>query len=274
MTAVTFLCYNVKMRWIEELDLSVSGPWPTMGTRTLGERPWLLVDESAGVELALRRRLLDTRPGDVLAEPAASLPAATELLELIEATGTPIAAGGSPLDRLGRSVQEDLCMLQRGPDEWVLRAAVLCFPSRWRLADKLDRPLTDVHAPTPRYAESLASRVTTLLDRLGDRIVLRRNWFVHPDPALFQPRRPPTGDPVIPSGRCATDLFVRSERQTLRRLQRSEWAVFTIRVQQQPLGVLLERRGEEFASFIRNAPEELVSHRGMSAAQRRQLLAL
>lgn len=262
------------MRWIDELDLTTSGPWPSMGTRSLGERPWLVADECAGVELALRRQLLDLRAGDVLAEPDRSHPPATELLELVAATGTPIRAGRSPLDRIGRSIQEDLCLLERGPDEWILRAAVLCFPSRWRLADKLDRPLTDVHAPTPRYAESLASRVTTLLDRLGDRIVLRRNWFVHPDPALFQPQRPPAGDPVIRSGRCASDLFVRSERQTLRRLQRSGWTVFTIRVQQQPLGVLLERRGDEFGSFIRNAPDDLVSHRGVSAAQRRQLMAL
>lgn len=262
------------MEWLDEVDLSVGGPWPSMATRSLGRRPWLVVDERVEAELTLRRTLLDTRPREVLAEPAEAASACVELHDLVRATGTPLAPGNSPLDCVGRSIQEDICLLERGPEEWVLRAAVLCFPSRWRLADKLNRALTDVHAPTPRYAEVLATRVTSLIDRLGDRTVWRRNWFVHPDPSLFQPERPRAGDPVIPTDRCATALFLRSERQTLRRLPGSGWAVFTIRIQQVPLGALLEQRGAEFNAFVRSADPDLVAHRGISASQRAALLAV
>lgn len=268
------LGYCEIMDWIDELDLSTDSPWPAMGTRSLGRRPWLVFDELAETELAVRRTLLDTRPDDVLAEPDTAGAAVAELFELVKETVPAVAEGRSPLDRLGRSIQEDLCLLDRGETEWVLRAAVLCFPSRWRLIDKLDRPLTEVHGPTPRYPERLAARVTSLLDRLGDRVVLRRNWFVHPDPTLFQPERPPAGDPVIPAARCADELYVRSERQTLRRLPRSGWTVFTIRIQQQPLGGLLARRGAAFGAFLDHADPDLIVHRGISPAQRRQLLRI
>ncbi len=186
---------------------------------------------------------------------------------MVASTGVGIASGSTPLERLGRSVQEDCCLLSRGTDEWLLDAAILCFPSRWRLADKLGRPLTDVHAPVPRYAPKLADRVTTLLDRLGDRTVLRRNWFIHPDPSLFQPLRPPGGDPVVPAADCGSKLFLRSERQTLRVLPSTGWIVFTIRIQQCPVGELAARRPADLRTFVTDGPTDLQCHKGMSPEQ-------
>ena len=40
-----------------------------------------------------------------------------------------------------------------------LIAAVLCFPSRWRLADKMDRLMGAIHGPVPFYADRLARPV-------------------------------------------------------------------------------------------------------------------
>ena len=51
------------------------------------------------------------------------------------------APGIDPLEAAGRLVQEDLCVITPGPEGPVLAAAVLCFPTRWRLAEKLGRPL-------------------------------------------------------------------------------------------------------------------------------------
>lgn len=253
--------------WVVDLDLTVADAWPRMGTRSLKDQPWLLTDANAPQELALRAELLTSHRDEVLAEPPIAAPATVELEAMVRASGGEVGDGGSPLDRLGRSVQEDFCLLERGEQEWELKAAVLCFPSRWRLAAKIGRPLTQVHAPTPRYPELLAQRVTTALDRLEDRTILRRNWFVHPDPALFQPNRPVGGDPVVPAERCGDELWVRSERQTLRRLPETGWVVFTIRVQQCRFGELLERRGSEFAEWLERSSEELRSHVGIRPEQ-------
>ena len=174
-----------------------------------------------------------------------------------------------PLDRAGRLVQEDLCLL--GPDRagWVLEAASLCFPSRWRLADKLGRSQQEVHGPVEGYRATLATRVDRLFDRLGERPVWRRNWFVHPDPTLFQPERPAGGDPVVPAERCRDELYVRSERQTLRRLPDSGWVLFTIRTQQESLGALLADAGrlDRFEGYLAEAPAANQAHRGLAPAQ-------
>lgn len=55
-----------------------------------------------------------------------------------------------PLDLAARLVQE----AER--DGYVLAALSVCFPSRWRIAEKLGKPLRDIHAPVPHYDEKLA----------------------------------------------------------------------------------------------------------------------
>lgn len=156
---------------------------------------------------------------------------------------------------------------------WPLAAASLCFPSRWSLVDKLGRPMAEVHQPVEGYAQELANRVDRFFDRLDERIVWRRNWFIHPEESLYQPARPPGGDPVIPADRCGDDLYLRSERQTLRRLSSSGWVLFTIRIQQDPVGrfVEQEQRAALFRRWLAEASVEQQAHRGVSPDQHDQL---
>lgn len=267
--------------WLDEVDLEPASPWLAMKTRALGDRPWLVVDEQRDTELALKARLLRERPTEVFAARDGSEEAGRETLELVLAEcerlglDPPDGAWGGPhpLDLAGRLVQEDLCLLAPEPDGWVLAAASLCFPSRWRLADKLGRNQAAVHGPVDGYGANLAPRVDRMFDRLGERIVWRRNWFVHPNPDLFQPDRPIGGDPVIEAARSGAELYVRSERQTLRRLPASGWILFTIRTQQEPLATLLadDTRRERFARYLAEAPDDQLAHRGIGAAQAAEL---
>ena len=251
-----------------------------MGTRSLGDRLWLIVDEHRDHELRMRAELIDQRRAEVVCGPASSAAAVAETLALVEQAGCevePESGDASPeetLARLGRSVTEDLCVLRRGPVEWEFEAAVLCFPSRWRLADRIGRPLREVHGPTPGFDRVLADRITSLLDRMGDRIVHRRNWFIHPDPALFQPDRPET-EPVVRGEAVRSGLFLRSERQTLRALPASGRVLFAIKTQQCSIGDVVadgERR-QRFVTYLTDAPADQVQHRGASAEQRAELLA-
>lgn len=242
-----------------------------MGTRSLGERPWLVVDERAEDELALKAELLDQRRDDVFRCGPGADDAARETLVLVSTVVDPSAdrADGvaDPLERAARAVQEDLCLLRRRDGAWHLDAACVCFPSRWRLADKIGRPLVDVHGPTPGYDPHLTERVTRLLDRLTTRPVLRRNWFVHPDGSLYQPVTPAT-EPIVPATAVGERLHLRSERQTLRRLE-CGWVLFTIRVQQDRLGVALSTsdRRQRFLDYVRAAPADDLRHRGLADRQ-------
>lgn len=254
-----------------------------MGTRSLGSRPWLVVDERRRSELAMKAELLATRHDEVFAAlPNTEAPARTVLaLVSSEVAGLPATEGPPvigptgehrhPLDDAGRLVQEDLCLLRREPSGWLLVAASLCFPSRWRLAAKLGLTLGPVHGPVAGYDNELAARVDRLLDRLDERIVWRRNWFIHPDGSLFQPDRP-SSDPVAPAASCLWELYLRSERQTLRRIG-ADHVLFTIRIQQDQLRafVATPERRSALARFVAEADPDLASHRGLSDRQREEL---
>lgn len=262
--------------WLDALDLDPLSSWLAMGTRSLGNQPWLIIDDKCEQELALRRELIEQCPGEVLASADTASAAVDELVAMVSSAGIELREApshGSPLARLGCSVTEDLLLLRRGSVEWEFEAGVLCFPSRWRLSDKIGQPLRAVHGPTPGYDPTLADRITSLLDRLGDRIVRRRNWFVHPDPALFQPDRP-TFEPLVPVDRVFDELYLRSERQTLRSLPATGRVLFTVKTQQCSVGEWIAdpTRRERATRYFVEAPMEQTSHRGVSGEQREILV--
>jgi hypothetical protein len=228
------------LAWLDELQLEPGPPWLGMGTRVLDGARWLLPDEDLARDLALKADLLAARHDEVFAAlPTAEVQAASvEVLDLVaDATGALPAPALHPLDAAGRLVQEDLCLLVEHDGRFRLDAASLCFPSYWRLADKLGRRMVEVHEPVAHYGDELAAKVDRFLARLRpERPVWRRNWSVHDDPAYFLP------EPTEPHRREPPDgLWLRSERQTLRRLPRTGAVLFTIRTQQVPLAALTDR---------------------------------
>lgn len=175
-----------------------------------------------------------------------------------------------PLVTAARLVQEDLCLMVPRPDvdgvaHHHLDAAVLCFPSHWRLADKAGRPAAALHGPVPLYDSELADRVDRYLARLRPGVIgVRRNWSVHDSPALFAPDPPVDPGPVEPD-EVPEALWLRSERQTLRALPRSGSVLFTIRVQQAPFAVLADRPdvADALAARLRAQPAQLVAMNGL-----------
>lgn len=226
--------------WLDELTLAPGPPWLGMGTRGLDLAAWLLVDDDLRRDLATKANLLAERHDEVFATLDSPVVAAAsrEVLELIlAATGCQPDLALHPLEAAGRLVQEDLCLLVVRDGAPHLDAASLCFPSYWRLGDKLGRPLAEVHTPVAHYGDELAGKVDRFITHLRvDRPVWRRNWSIHDDPSYFLP------DPTPPQAVDPPDgLWLRSERQTLRRLSTPEVVLFTIRTQQVPLSVLANR---------------------------------
>ncbi|MCB1388987.1 MAG: DUF3445 domain-containing protein, partial [Rhodobacteraceae bacterium] len=115
------------------------------GILPMDPEDWLRVDEAYAGQMAERERLIAGQPGAVIGAMPGSGPALAELAATVEARlpglgfgreaggwrcpdGRFVADGGAVLERLGRLVQEDLCVMEAGPDgHHVLTAAVLCF---------------------------------------------------------------------------------------------------------------------------------------------------
>lgn len=255
--------------WLDELSLEPGPPWLALGTRGMHPDDWLVVDDHRDGDLAAKRALLARRHDEVFAalpSPAVE-EASAEVLELVvAASGAAPEPGLHPLDAAGRLVQEDLCLLIERDGAPRLDAASLCFPSYWRLRDKLGQPMAAVHDPVAHYADELAARVDRFLAALRpERPVWRRNWSIHDDPSYFLP------DPTPPRAVDPPDgLWLRSERQTLRRLPRTGAILFTIRTQQVPLAVVAERPdvARRLAAAIAAWSAELRAYKGGHGALR------
>lgn len=233
--------------WLQELSLGTAGPpWLAMGTSRVDEASWLLPDDDREGEVAERHRLLRDCHDEVFAALPGTEAAGREALDLVlgweaahrpDLAVEPVADVAHPLEAAGRRTQEDLVLMVPRHGGHHLDAAVLCFPSHWRLADKLGRSSSAIHEPVPGYAVDLDAKVGRFLDRLRPGVVVaRRNHSVHESPVLFAPQRPPARS--LAGDEVGEGLWLRSERQTLRLLPASGAVLFTIRVQQAPFAAL------------------------------------
>ena len=151
-----------------------------------------------------------------------------------------------PLDIAGRLVQEDLALLVSRGGRLVFGGGTVCFPNRWDLASKLGLTMTEVHAPVDRLNEQLQDPIDAFFGRLSvDKPFWRLGWGVLDTDDPYQPMdgtasTPPTlpavGDPTT-----GDRLFLRVERETLRRFPETDCVLFTIRTYIRPLSHLVER---------------------------------
>ena len=186
----------------------------SMGIVALDLDEWLQPDEYFYKELLEKEALLANQKSEVFQSIQGSQLAQQEVLdliidymnrfhsELLRIDGDKIFVDGikrnfsrkefteMPLDLAGRLVQEDLCLMAPGDTGYTLEAASLCFPSRWRLIDKIGKRMVDIHSPVPDYENKLARPVDRFFDKLDvNRPVWRVNWSLTDDPDLYQPIR-------------------------------------------------------------------------------------
>lgn len=241
----------------------------TMGLRHIDEPEWLLDGPDHHAQMAERRRLLLSDPAAVLACLPEAEAAAGELWRLVAGTGSDARTGTGALAAIGARVQEDFCLLQRDGEaddaSYRLTGAVLCFPNRWKLADKLGRSLIGIHQPVPGYGERLGQPVDRFMSALKDgRIVQRHNWSLHADDTLFHPG-PGVAAPVDAAA-AGRQVFMRVERQTLRRLPVSGAIAFGIRTLIAPLAEAADT-GEKrrlLDQALATMPAELLAYKAMT----------
>ncbi len=258
-----------------------------MGVAAIDESAWFELDAEYPAQMAEKERLLAARRADVFAiRPAAEAPA-RELVAAVarwccETRPAQFARDGDalvcpdrrrvslatrhPLEAAALLVQEDLCLLQ--PDAagtLILVGACLCFPSRWRLAEKLGHPMLDVHGPVPGLNERIGATIDRFLAGLkAGTIYSRTNWSLTTDPQLFQPVALPHG--AIAAAEAGERVFYRVERQTLRRLPKSGAVLFGIRVHQHKLAAFtaIPEQRRALAAAVAGLDPRLVAYKSMT----------
>lgn len=230
-----------------------------IGLKPLDVNEWIDADERLAADLAEKRRLAAERWDEVFAAEPGTEAAQAEILELLAeylprrfpdlyrrdgdamvVAGHRVALDAAPaLWTAAQLVQEDLVLMRQGEAGWRLAAAALCFPSSWRLAEKFGKPIHEVHAPVPGFGGG--TRNAELIARMFDKLrpetpVIRWNWSIYGDAELFHPHNSPAKR--YGPGARAEHVFMRVERQTLRRLPESRDILFNIRIAVDPLEAL------------------------------------
>jgi hypothetical protein len=242
-----------------------------VGARTLPLEQWLRPRPLDAALVAWRRALLDTEGEAAFRALPGTEAAGQVLLDLLGHNGKKTGGTGHPLDTAGRLVAEDLCLVDVTGGEPRLVGASLAMPNRWLLAEKLGRPMVDIHIPVPGYAHQLSDVVDRFLNGLReDRIMTRANWAITDDPRLFQPAadsRARRGDRITTPEQAAAALHVRVEYQTLRLLPgpAKNTVLFTIRTAHEPLSALSDRPqvAADLAATIEVMPEPDLDYKGV-----------
>ncbi|MFZ9651403.1 MAG: heme-dependent oxidative N-demethylase family protein, partial [Ilumatobacteraceae bacterium] len=230
---------------------------------------WLLRDAEFDLTVQLKKKLLATRRSEVVGLQPGGDEVAEEAAQLVSAwAGVELASRGiDALVEASLLVADDLAVLQPikshdGSEQLLLNAAVVCCPSRWMLSEKMGHNMLAIHEPVAKYADHVGAAVDTYFQRLTvEKPVWRSNWIIQDHPALFQPQIP-TG-PLV---KTPDELWIRMERQTLRRLPKTGGILFTIRGYQQPLPEYLSRSkqiAQDTRTLVERLPDDVAQYKSV-----------
>ena len=232
-----------------------------IGLSPISESAWLELDNKFEEEILLKKNLLNTNRDKVLQISKGSEDEQEEILEsilnylqkfhsdkykfskdsiYIKSTNDlyDLRQFKNPIELASLLVQEDLVLMSPKEDKFYLEAASLSAPSHWSLTEKFSKSLLDLHDGVPGYKEDIGKRVDEIFNKLPtERILERYNWSIYDDPKLFQPVH---SKPFVEFKETKPNkLFLRVERQTIRKLPKYETILFTIRVHVDPIESIL-----------------------------------
>ncbi|MBD2313990.1 DUF3445 domain-containing protein [Desertifilum sp. FACHB-1129] len=271
-----------------------SGKWQLkLGVQPLDLKDWIQIDSHFQSELDLKEQLTRSHPSEVFGSLPQSLESQRETLSLliehllthfpqiyhvqgnliqnrlINKTWQIDDFDTNPLALAGRLVQEDFLILQPLDSQYCLTAASVCFPLRWKIAEKLGHPLAMIHQPVPQYQQKLANPVDNLFTRLSaENPVWRLNWSLVDTPELFLAKGIKKAEslPAITSENAGDRLWLRFEHQSMRRLPKTSNIVFGIHTYIEPLKILANfpEAAQGLASTVQQMPAEMQAYKSIS----------
>ncbi len=231
-----------------------------LGLGALPDAAWRDLGPGLAARAVAKAAVFDACPDSLIVSPEADM----AIAELATLLGVP---GGSLRDA-ALAAFEDIALLLPDGDVHRLAAGAVAFPTDWDLATKMGLPLAAIHAPIPTYAERLAAGVDQVFRGLeAGRMLTRANWNVVEDDGLRYLPVPAAMDRFdhVTAANAGDTLFVRVERQVLRRLPESGAALFTIGVYIEPLRALSPGLAGDLAAAVAGVPAAEAVRRGTPA---------
>jgi hypothetical protein len=276
-----------------------------IGLKPLGHEDWIESDATLPAFLAEKARIWREHPDEVFVAEPGTEDGQSELLALLvgylprrhpelyrrEGDSMVIVPTGDrvsldsvepPLMTAARLVADDLILLRKSRAGWRLAAGSLSFPSAWSLREKFGRPMHEIHGPVPGFGAG--TRNAELIERMFDNLrpaiaVLRWNWSLYGDAELFHPQSHEPAGRRFGAGERAHPVFIRLERQTLRKLPASGDIVFTIRIVVDPLEALethpdAATLAPAMIAQLEELTPEQVAYKGLTAERERLIARL
>lgn len=263
-----------------------------LGLRPLDPAEWIELDDRYDAEVSRKQHLMEIHASTVNAAmegtgaegaevlealcghlvtrwPARFERRGDDLIDLVRRTAFDVSQRHEhPLFTAGRLVQEDLALLVERDGDLVFGAGSVCSPNRWDLRSKIGLPLSAVHAPVARLNDQLEEPIDSFFTRLTtDKQFWRLGWGVLDTDDPYTPldgTAAPTMDlPEVGDSTVPDRLFLRVERETLRRFPSTACVLFTIRTYIRPLRHLADRPDDarRLAEALENLPEDVRSYK-------------
>ncbi|KAJ5551927.1 hypothetical protein N7535_000131 [Penicillium sp. DV-2018c] len=148
------------------------------------------------------------------------------------------------LESAVRLTMEDLSILMMNEEgEYYLAASASLFPTGWTVNQRIGWTISQLHGPVPLWHQQVANSVSKFLTRLTPATPMERsNYFVE----IKAPNETLTDILYRPNSLCEEELsnplpseiLIRRERQTFRRLPRTGAIVFGVKTYLTPLDKL------------------------------------
>ena len=168
---------------------------------------------------------------------------------------------------LGELLEPDLVLLApTAGEQFIVAGGCVCFPSSWRLTDKLGLSVSEVHQPVPQLNAALGSQIDRLIAHLRPgKCVVRSNWSVCRQPELNQ--HLDRNLPGIPPQPTLDQAWLRREDQCLFALPRTGGVVFGIRVTHHSWGELrsVPAAARSVAHALRSMPPDMLEYKRLNA---------
>ncbi|MGH1537355.1 MAG: heme-dependent oxidative N-demethylase family protein [Gammaproteobacteria bacterium] len=146
------------------------------------------------------------------------------------------------LELVSYLVTDDFCLIEEAGEDYKLIAASVCAPTWWGLSEKMGKPLADIHSPIADLEEKIGRMIRHFLKNLKvNDCYQRSNWFLftRPDLCVFPNSFDFYTDMTnINSENIATNLYLRSERQTFCKLKDVNSIAFGIKIYVEPISVV------------------------------------
>ncbi len=246
-----------------------------LGVRPLDLRDWIELGPDAEAAITSKGRLMAQHADTVFAVLDEQVRAeATEVAGALVAhlrTRWPdrhatLDPSLHPLDAAARLVPEDLVLLVERGGQLVFGGGSVCFPNRWDLVSKIGLTMAGVHQPVDRLNEHLQAPIDSFFERLTPRRSFwRLGWGVLDTPDWYTPLDGTAGPrPVSP---VPSEMFLRVERETLRRFEQTRCVLFTIRTYVTPIPAVLDQPevARRMAASLESLPADVRDYKDLAA---------